>query len=62
MASDDRPKLPRNPDEKLYVEGEKEPYFRDLEHTIALRVRKLTPAATGQITAIRPRQRSLPNS
>jgi hypothetical protein len=44
MASDDRPKLPRATirDEKLYVEGEKEPYFQDREHTIRLRVRELT--------------------
>jgi hypothetical protein len=44
MASDDRPNLPRVTlrDEKLYVEGEKEPYFRDSEHTIRLRIRELT--------------------
>jgi hypothetical protein len=38
MASDD-PKLPRATvrDEKLYVEGEKEPYFQDREDTILLR-------------------------
>ena len=44
MASDDRPKLPRVTvrDEKLYVEGEKEPYFQDREHTIRLRVSALT--------------------
>jgi hypothetical protein len=43
MASDD-PKLPRVTlrDEKLYVEGENEPYFRDGEHTIRLRIRELT--------------------
>jgi hypothetical protein len=31
MASDDRPKLPRATlrDEKLYIEGKKEPYFLD---------------------------------
>jgi hypothetical protein len=44
MAFDDRPKLPRAivRDEKLYVEGEKEPYFQDREHTIRLRVDALT--------------------
>ena len=44
MASDDRPKLPRVTvrDEKLYVEGEKEPYFQDRKHTIRLRVSALT--------------------
>jgi hypothetical protein len=45
MTSDDRPKLPRATvrDEKLYVEGEKEPYFQDLrEGTIYLRVDALT--------------------
>ena len=43
MASDD-PKLPRVTlrDEKLYVEGEKDPYFQDSGHTIRLRVRELT--------------------
>jgi hypothetical protein len=43
MASDD-PKLPRATvrDEKLYVEGEKEPYFQDREDTILLRVNALT--------------------
>jgi hypothetical protein len=44
MATDDPPKLPRVTlrDEKLYVEGEKEPYFRDREHTIWLSVGALT--------------------
>jgi hypothetical protein len=44
MAFDDRPKLPRVTvrDEKLYVEGEKEPYFQDRKHTIRLCVRALT--------------------
>jgi hypothetical protein len=45
MTSDDRPKLPRATvrDEKLYVEGEKEPYFQDLrEGTIYLRVDALS--------------------
>ena len=44
MASDDRPKLPRATlrDEKLYVEGQKEPYFRDPEHIMILRVAALT--------------------
>jgi hypothetical protein len=44
MASDDRPKLPRATlrDEKLYVEGEKEPYFRDREQSVWLRVEALT--------------------
>jgi hypothetical protein len=38
------PKLPRAPvrDGKLYVEGEKEPYFREPQHTIQLRVHSLT--------------------
>jgi hypothetical protein len=44
MASDDRPKLPRVTvrDEKLYVEGEKEPYFQDREHILWLRVNALS--------------------
>jgi hypothetical protein len=44
MATDDRPKLPRATlrDEKLYVEGEKEPYFQDREDAIFLRVNALT--------------------
>lgn len=44
MASDDRPKLPRASlrGEKLYVEGEKEPYFQDRKETIYLRVDVLT--------------------
>ncbi len=43
MAFDD-PKLPRATvrGENLYVEGEEEPYFRDPEHTIWLRVDALT--------------------
>jgi hypothetical protein len=43
MAFND-PKLPRATlrGENLYVEGEKEPYFRDPEHTIWLRVDALT--------------------
>jgi len=38
------PKLPRSTlrGENLYVEGEQEPYFRDPEHTIWLRVHALT--------------------
>jgi hypothetical protein len=44
MATDDRPKLPRATlrDEKLYVEGEKEPYFQDREEAIFLHVNALT--------------------
>jgi hypothetical protein len=44
MAFDDDPKLPRAMlrGESLYVEGEKEPYFRDPRHTIELRVSSLT--------------------
>jgi hypothetical protein len=44
MASDDRPKLPRVTlgDERLYVEGEKEPYFRNPEHTILMCVEAFT--------------------
>ena len=44
MVSEDRPKLPRASvhDEKLYIEGEEEPYFRDPEYTIWLRVAALT--------------------
>jgi hypothetical protein len=41
----DSPKLPRAPrcaTTRLYVEGEKEPYFQDREHTIWLRVAALT--------------------
>jgi hypothetical protein len=40
MATADRPKLPRATlrDGKLYVEGEKEPYFQDREHTVRLPV------------------------
>jgi hypothetical protein len=43
MAFED-PKLPRAMlrGEKLYIEGESEPYFRDPEHTIRLRVDALT--------------------
>jgi hypothetical protein len=43
MALDD-PKLPRTTlrGENLYVQGEKEPYFRDPEHTIRLRVDSLS--------------------
>jgi hypothetical protein len=43
MAFDDL-KLPRASlrGERLYVEGEKEPYFRDPRHTIELRVSSLT--------------------
>jgi hypothetical protein len=42
MALDD-PKLPRTTlrGENLYVQGEEEPYFRDPEHTIRLRVDSL---------------------
>lgn len=44
MASDDRPKLPRASlrGEKLYVEGEKEPYFRDGTNEVRLRIDALT--------------------
>ena len=44
MASDDRPKLPRATvrDEKLYVEGEEEPYFRDRTNEVWLRIDALT--------------------
>jgi hypothetical protein len=43
MALDD-PKLPRTTlrGENLYVQGEEEPYFRDPEHTIRLRVDSLS--------------------
>jgi hypothetical protein len=44
MASDDRPKLPRATlrDGKLYIEGEKEPYFRDRKNKVRLRIDTLT--------------------
>jgi hypothetical protein len=44
MASHERPKLPRATlrDQKLYVEGEQEPYFQDREHVVRLRVDALT--------------------
>jgi hypothetical protein len=44
MASDDRPKLPRASlrGEKLYIEGQKEPYFRDLTNDVQLRIDALT--------------------
>ena len=40
----DEPKLPRATlhGEKLYLEGEGEPYFRDTENTIRLRIDALT--------------------
>ena len=43
MAFDDRPKLPRATlrDEKLYIEGDARPYFRDPKHTFWLRVSAL---------------------
>jgi hypothetical protein len=42
--ADDRPKLPQVSlrDGKLYVEGEKEPYFQDRERTLRFRVDALT--------------------
>jgi hypothetical protein len=44
MVDEARPKLPRATlrNDKLYVEGEKEPYFRDQKETIWLRVTALT--------------------
>jgi hypothetical protein len=41
---DNRPKLPRARlrDEKLYIEGEKEPYFRDRTNEVRLRIDALT--------------------
>jgi hypothetical protein len=40
MATDGHPKLPRATlrDEKLYVEGEREPYFQDGKNTVWLRI------------------------
>ena len=44
MVDEDRPKLPRARlrDEKLYIEGEKEPYFRDRTNGVLLRIDALT--------------------
>jgi hypothetical protein len=44
MSSEDRPKLPRASlrGEKLYIEGEKEPYFRDLTNDVQLLIDALT--------------------
>jgi hypothetical protein len=44
LMVDDRPKLPRARlrDEKLYIEGEKEPYFRDRTNDVRLRIKALT--------------------
>jgi hypothetical protein len=44
MSSEDRPKLPRTSlrGEKLYIEGEKEPYFRDRTNDVLLRIEALT--------------------
>jgi hypothetical protein len=44
MAAEDRPKLPRATlrDGKLYIKGEKEPYFRDRRNNIRLRIDALT--------------------
>jgi hypothetical protein len=44
MAAEDRPKLPRATlrDDKLYIKGEKEPYFRDRSNNIRLRIDALT--------------------
>jgi hypothetical protein len=44
MVAEDRPKLPRASlrGEKLYIEGEKEPYFRDSTNGVQLRIDALT--------------------
>jgi hypothetical protein len=44
MVAEDRPKLPRASlrGEKLYIEGEKEPYFRDSTNDVWLRIEALT--------------------